>query len=136
MTIPILTTGWHEFRHFYHVTLNPLMSFTYLGNSQFLINFFNGSTPTNEYPRYHRLTTCITRDLTFQLTMLDKYPMNSKLVIFFFFSCTYLFFIYFNFNFNLQFTITAFTSRFRELFTSQKPSKYEIMWIIKHYYSM
>lgn len=91
MTIPILTTGWHQFRNSYHVTLNPLMSFTFLENSTFLIKIFNGSTPKKEYPRYHRLTTSITRDLTFQMTIPSKYPMSSKLVIILFFSCTYLF---------------------------------------------
>jgi hypothetical protein len=99
MTIPILTTGWHQFRNFYHVTLNPLMSFTFFGNITFLIKIFNGSTPTNEYPRYHRLTTSITRDLTFQMTIPSKYPISSKLVIIFFFSCTYIF------QYRFQFTI-------------------------------
>jgi len=80
ITMPILTNGWHEFRDFYHVTLNPLIAFTYLGNSHFQIKNFNGSTPKNEYPRYHRLTTCINRDLHFQLTIPDIYPMSSKLV--------------------------------------------------------
>lgn len=89
ITMLMLTEGWHEFRDFYHVTLNPLMSFTYLDNSHFQIKIFNGSTPKNEYPRYHRLTTCINRDLQFYLTVPDIYPMSNKLVWVFFFICYY-----------------------------------------------
>ncbi|XP_024633433.1 uncharacterized protein [Medicago truncatula] len=81
LTIPILTTGWHQFRDFYHITLNPLMSFTYLGHSVFQIKIFDGSTPKNEYPRYHRLTTCITRDLTYQLTVPENSIVSSKLIL-------------------------------------------------------
>jgi hypothetical protein len=80
LTVPILTTGWGQFRDFYHIKTNPLMSFTYLGNSVFQIKIFNGSTPTNEYPRYHRLTTSITRDLTFQFTIPENSSITSKLV--------------------------------------------------------
>jgi len=78
--MPILTEGWHQFRHFYHVTTNPLMSYTYLGNSIFQIKIFNGSTPKNEYPRYHRLTTSTLKDLTFDVDMPDRDPISSKLV--------------------------------------------------------
>lgn len=56
------------------------MSFTYVGNSMFLIKLFNGSTPNNEYPRYHTLTTSCLKDLTFELDMPDTSPVTSKLV--------------------------------------------------------
>jgi len=90
LTTPILTTGWHQFRDFYHITMNPLMSFTYLGDSVFQIKIFNGSTPKNEYPRYHRLTTCITRDLTFQLTVPENSIISSKFVSLFIFIFTFV----------------------------------------------
>jgi len=50
------------------------------GNSTFQIKIFNVSTPINEYPRYHRLTTSSLKDLTFQVDMPDKDPISSKLV--------------------------------------------------------
>ena len=90
LTMPILAHNWHEFRDFYYVTLNPLMSFRYLESSRFQIKIFNGSTPKNEYPRFHRLTTCINWDLEFHLTILDEYPTSSKLVWVFFFKCYYI----------------------------------------------
>ncbi|XP_039688690.1 uncharacterized protein [Medicago truncatula] len=81
MLMPMLTEGWHQFRFFYHITSNPLMSFTYLGNSTFQIKIFNGSTPKNEYPRYHRHTTSCLKDLTFDVDMPDKDPISSKLIL-------------------------------------------------------
>jgi len=78
--MPFLADGWHQFRHFYNITTNPLMSYTYLGNSVFQIKFFNGSATTVEYPRYHRLTTSTTRNLTFEVNIPETYPMKSKLV--------------------------------------------------------
>ncbi|KEH43330.1 hypothetical protein MTR_1g090753 [Medicago truncatula] len=80
LLMPILTQGWHEFRNFYNFTSNPLMSYTYLGNSVFQTQIFNGSTTTNEYPRYHRLTTSNLRDVTFEVDMPNNYPISSKLV--------------------------------------------------------
>ena len=79
MLMPMLM-DLHEFKIFYHITSNPLMSYTYLGNSTFQIKIFNVSTPINEYPRYHRLTTSNLKDLTFQVDMPDKDPISSKLV--------------------------------------------------------
>jgi hypothetical protein len=80
LLMPILTHGWHEFRAFYNITSNPLMSYAYLGNSTFHIKIFNGSTPYNEYPRYHRLTTSSLRDITFEFDMPDHDQISSKLV--------------------------------------------------------
>jgi len=48
MVMSILTQGWHEFRYFYHISSNQLMSYTYLGNSTFQVKIFNGPTPENE----------------------------------------------------------------------------------------
>jgi len=75
MLMPMLT-DLHEFRIFYHIASNPLMSYTYLGNSTFQIKIFNVSTPI----RYHRLTTSGLQDLTFQVDMPAKDPISLKLV--------------------------------------------------------
>jgi hypothetical protein len=78
--MPMLREGWHQFRNFYNITSNPLMSYTYLGNSIFQFQIFTGSTPTNEYPRYHRLTTSRLKDVTFYVDMPNKQPIRTKLV--------------------------------------------------------
>ncbi|XP_024639113.2 uncharacterized protein [Medicago truncatula] len=81
MLMPIIIRGWDKFRNYYNITSNPLMSFTYVGNSIFLIKLFNGSTPNNEYPRYHTLTTSCLKDLTFEVDMPDTSPITSKLIL-------------------------------------------------------
>nr|ABN09131.1 hypothetical protein MtrDRAFT_AC174467g19v1 [Medicago truncatula] len=58
----------------------PLMPILTQGNSVFQTQIFNGSTTTNEYPRYHRLTTSNLRDVTFEVDMPNKYPISSKLL--------------------------------------------------------
>jgi len=78
--IPIISTGWDNFRIFYNITSHPLMSYTYVGNSIFLIKIFNDSAPNNEYPRYHKLTTSCLKDLTFQVEVPDTKSVTSKLV--------------------------------------------------------
>jgi len=80
LILPILTNGWEEFRHYYRITINPLISFTYLANNTFQINIFNENTSTNEYPRYHRLTTSITRDIHFNVSVPDMSPITPYII--------------------------------------------------------
>lgn len=86
----MLTFGWDEFRDFYHIKMKPLISFTYFENSVFQTKIFEGSTTTNEYPSYHRLSTCITRDLTFQVTIPENSPIGPKFVNSIIFEFNYL----------------------------------------------
>jgi len=88
--MPILTFGWDKLRDFYPINMNQLISFTYLGDSNFQIKIFNGFAATNEYPRYHRLSTCITRDLTFQVTVQRSSSIASTIISFIIFRFNYL----------------------------------------------
>jgi hypothetical protein len=90
MTMPMLTFGWDEFRDYYNIKMKPLISFTYLKNSVFQTKIFEGSATTNEYPSYHRLSTCITRDLTFHVIIPENSPIGAKFVSFIVFEFNYL----------------------------------------------
>ncbi|XP_024641374.2 uncharacterized protein [Medicago truncatula] len=79
--MPMLREGWHQFRNVYNIISNLLMSYTYLGNSTFQIQIFTGSTPTNEYPRYHRLTTSRLKDVTFYVDVPKKERIRTKLIL-------------------------------------------------------
>jgi len=86
ITMPMLTFGWDELREFYQININQLISFTYVGDSNFQIKIFDGFTTTNEYPRYHRLSTCITRDLTFRIKIQRSSSIASTIVSFIIFT--------------------------------------------------
>jgi len=88
--MPMLTFSWDELRDFYQINMNQLISFTYLGDSNFQIKIFEGFTATNEYSRYHRLLTCITRDLTFQVTVPRNSPITLTIVSLIIFRFNYL----------------------------------------------